>query len=101
MRQMATKSAVLALTAMTLFFVGPQLGSIDIGGDGVADVPVMVMDCGSGNNVQGARLDRQARIARAIAPFSELTCNDSGLMVRRSPANLRTAGPESLRPLRW
>lgn len=100
MRQMATKSAGIVLIAMTLFFLGPQLGSIDIDGDGVPDVPVIVLEGSSGQNSQGI-LDGQTGIAHAIAsPFSELTCNDSGLMVRRSPANLRTAAPESHKPLR-
>lgn len=101
MKRAATKSAAILLFAVTLFFVGPQLGSLDIDGDGVPDVPVLVMDGSGGQNVQARRIDAQARIARDIASlFSELARNHPGLVERRIAANLRTAGPESRTPLR-
>ena len=98
---MATKSAGILLFAITLFFVSPSLGSLDIDGDGVPDVPLIVLHGSSGQNLQAVQIDRQDRIVRGISsPVSEPTWNNSGLMVRRNEADLRTAELDSPIPLR-
>jgi len=42
MREWAATLAKILLIAITLFHVGPQLGSLDIDGDGIPDIPVVV-----------------------------------------------------------
>ena len=42
MRERAATCAKILLIAITLFSLGPQLGSLDIDGDGIPDIPVVV-----------------------------------------------------------
>jgi hypothetical protein len=101
MAQIVAKCAWILSLAVTLFFLGPQLGSLDVDGDGVPDVPVMVMHGNNDQNVQATQCDRQARIVFAIAAlFTQLTCRDLGLMKLRVSADLRTEGLHSITPLR-
>lgn len=100
MREMTNKSAAILLFAIAIFSVGPQLGSLDINGDGVPDVPVMVMNGSGGRNVELARIDEQAADLEIASLFSELTCSDSGLVEHINAANLRITGLDSLTPLR-
>lgn len=101
MREMANTSAAILLFSTALFFLGPQLGSLDIDGDGVPDVPPMVLLTSSSQHVQAEQGDGQVRIALSVAsPFSERTCDDPGLMGRRIAADLRISALELLTPLR-
>jgi hypothetical protein len=101
MKEMANTPAAILLFAIALFSLGPQLGALDIDGDGVPDVPVIAFPIGSSQNVQAEQSDGQMRIALSIAsPFSKRTCNDPALMERRIAADLRTSGLELLTPLR-
>ena len=101
MKEMANTPAAILLFAIALFSFGPQLGSLDIDGDGVPDVPLIVFPIGSNQNVQAEQSDGQERIALSIAPpLSGRTCNDRALIERRIAADLRTSGLELLTPLR-
>ena len=42
MKESVSTFAKILLIATTLFSLGPQLGSLDIDGDGIPDVPVVV-----------------------------------------------------------
>lgn len=95
MREMTNISAAILLFAIAFFSLGPQLGSLDIDGDGVPDVPVMVMNGCSGPNVEAVPIDGQTS-----SPYSELTCSDSGLVEHINAADLRIRRLESLAPLR-
>jgi len=101
MRKIATNCAWILSLAITLFFIGPQFGSLDTDGDGFPDVPVMVTHANNGQNVQPTPRGRQARINLDVArPFSDLQCHDSGPMKGRIAADLRSAGLDSVTPLR-
>ena len=101
MRKAATKFAWILSLAISLFFVGPQFGSLDTDGDGFPDVPIMVMQANNGQNVQPTQSGRQVRIALGVAqPFPHLQCHDSGPMKGRIAADLRSAGLDSVTPLR-
>lgn len=54
-RKIATISAKLLIIAITLFFAGPELGSLDIDSDGVPDVPVVIMHAGHALDVLSLR----------------------------------------------
>jgi|SRR5215471_1594440 len=98
---MAAKFAGILALAVALFFIGPQLGSIDTDGDGVPDVPVMVKHGNGDRNVQPTQSDRPNRVAVGIgSPFSELMSGDLGPTMVRAPADLRSAGLDSITPLR-
>ena len=88
-------SAAILLFAIAFFSLGPQLGSLDIDGDGVPDVPVIVMNGSSGPNVEAVRIDGQTASAN-----SELTCSDARLVEHTNAADLRITGAESLTPVR-
>jgi hypothetical protein len=101
MAQFAVKFAWILSLAVTLFFLGPQLGSLDIDGDAVPDVPIMVLHGNNDQNVQATQRDRQARIVFAIAAlFTRLTCTDLGFVKVRVFADLRLEGLHSIAPLR-
>jgi len=101
MRKLAAKFAGIVALAITLFFLGPQLGSLDIDGDGTPDVPIVVMLGNNDQTVQPTNSERPARSVFAIAsPFSQLSCSDLGLMKVRIPAALRSAGLDCIPPLR-
>lgn len=62
MRTIAASSVRIVLIAITLFVLGPQLGALDIDGDGVPDVPVVVVDRRNNNEeVQLAQNERQTK----------------------------------------
>jgi len=101
MRKITAKFAWILSLAITLFFIGPQLGSFDIDGDGVPDVPVMVMHGNNDQNVQPTQSERQARVALEVGwPFSDLPWHDPGPMKGRIAVDLRNAGLDSVTPLR-
>jgi len=98
---MAANFAGILSLAVALFFIGPQLGSIDTDGDGVPDVPVMVKHGNGDRNVQPTQSDQPNRVAVGIgSPFSELMSGDLGPTTQRAPADLRRAELDSITPLR-
>lgn len=62
MRRIAGNAAKILLFAITLFFLGPQFGSLDIDGDGVPDVPVVVLHVSNSQNVRPSPSDRHAKV---------------------------------------
>jgi len=61
MKKIATRFAMISLFSITICFSGPLLGSFDIDGDGVPDVPVMVMHASNDQNVQTTQSEGSAR----------------------------------------
>ena len=84
------------LFVVTLFFLGPQLGSLDVDGDGVPDVPIMVMR-GSDQNVQTAESDGLVVIASACL---RLVRHDLGRVERRIVVDPPGSRLDSVPPLR-
>jgi hypothetical protein len=101
MKKIATISAGILVFAIALFFIGPPLGSLDTDGDGIPDVPVMVVHVRNGQNVHPTQSDGQGRIILTIAwPFLVPTSNDLGFTHGRNTANARSAVLDSVTPLR-
>lgn len=101
MKKTSNTATAILLFTIAVFFLGPQLGSLDIDGDGVPDVPVMVMNGSSGPNVEAVGIEGQNAIEhKRVSIFSERTSNDSGLVERTNTADLRIPGLEPLTPLR-
>jgi len=96
MRKIAPTFGSVLLFVVTLFFLGPQLGSVDVDGDGVPDVPIMVMH-GSDQNVQPAESDRLVVIA---SPRLGLVSDDLGRIERRSVVDPPGSRLDSVPPLR-
>ena len=97
MRKSVATFATVLLLSLTIFFLGPQLGSLDIDGDGVPDVPVMVMLGGADLNLQTPQNNGRARIHDTMeSPFSRLTSNQRCL----TGVDLRGSMPDSVTPLR-
>ena len=61
MRTIAATVVRILLLAIGVFSLGPQFGSIDIDGDGVPDVPAIVLHRSNNQNVEAPRDDNQAR----------------------------------------
>jgi len=98
MSDIATTCAKILLLAIALFFLGPQLGSLDIDSDGVPDVPVMVMHTGS-QNVQASKIDGQARIVLAAASRFDQIGSDPEVLKRNFGPTLIVGLPDSITPL--
>jgi hypothetical protein len=100
MRKIAASCSQILLCAITLFFVGPQLGSLDTDGDGIPDVPVVLMDCNN-QKVQAATSDDgQTRIGLATTLlFLELKCSDLAPMKGRIVLEPRSSRLELVAPL--
>jgi hypothetical protein len=84
MRERASTFAKILVIAITLFSLGPQLGSIDVDGDGIPDVPVVVTHVSSHLNLHLLR--RNGRLK--IVPVREMSVwrlprNDSQLFPRK------------------
>jgi hypothetical protein len=98
MRKVAASFATILLCAINLFFLGPALGSLDVDGDGVPDIPVMVIH---GKNNQNVRRPQSDRVGLATAsPFLGLICNDAVLMKTRIVVEPRGSRLDSVVPLR-
>lgn len=67
MRRIAASSARIVLVAITLFVLGPQFGALDTDGDGVPDVPLMVVDPRNDQEAKLQRSDRKTKIDLATA----------------------------------
>lgn len=77
MRRIAANLVATLLFAIALFFFGPQLGSLDIDGDGIPDVPVMVMHGSARQEVQLPQSSNQTKVGLATAsPFVGLMSHD-------------------------
>jgi hypothetical protein len=101
MRKIAANFAAILLFAITLFFLGPQFGSLDIDGDGIADVPVMVMHKNDHQKVHLPQSKSQTKVGLATAsPFLGLMCNDVVLMKERIVVEPRGTKLDSVVPLR-
>jgi hypothetical protein len=100
MRKTAPIFAQILLYTIILFFLGPQFGALDIDGDGVPDVPVMLTG-GNGQNVQLAHSDDgQTKVGLATAsPFLELMSRDLVSMKRRIMVEPRGSRLDSVVPL--
>jgi hypothetical protein len=98
MRKVAASFATILLFAITLLFLGPPLGSLDVDGDGVPDIPVMVIHGKNNHNVRRPQSDRVG-FATASA-FLGLMCNDTVLMKARIVVEPRGSRLDSVVPLR-
>ena len=84
MRKIAASVVKILLLSVGLFSLGPQFGSLDIDGDGVSDVPVIILDGGCNQNVQAQRGDRLNKVRLAeTSPFLAPMCNDQVLVKAR------------------
>ena len=97
MKTIAATFAKVLLFSLTVFFLGPQLGSLDTDGDGLPDVPVMVMHASMDKNVRTAQSDRLARVHATESPFSGMIWDEPGAN-GRIPVYVRMTAPHS--PLR-
>lgn len=101
MRRIAVNFAAILLFAIILFFLGPQFGSLDTDGDGVPDVPVMVVHRSARQEVQLAQSNNQTKVGLAGAsPFVGLTCHDMVLVEERTLVEPRGSKLDSVVPLR-
>jgi hypothetical protein len=84
MRERASTFAKILVIAITLFSLGPQLGSLDVDGDGIPDVPVVVTHVSSHLNLHLLRHNGRLKIVgvREMS-FWRLTRNDSQLFSRQ------------------
>jgi len=97
MRKIAPTLGRVLLFVVPLFFLGPQLGSVDIDGDGVPDVPIMVTHGSTCQNVQPPKSDRLVMIAPTC---QGLVRDDLGPIERRIVLDPRGSRLDSVRPLR-
>ena len=100
-RKIATISAKLLIIAITLFFVGPELGSLDIDSDGVPDVPVVIMQAGHALNVLSLRKRQQETVMfTSRTSFLELRLVDLELIRTRLAFDLKGFTQPSAAPIR-
>jgi len=101
MKELASTLAKILLIAITLFSLGPQLSSLDIDGDGIPDVPVVVTYVTSHLNLHLWR--HNARLKNAPGrerSFWRLTRNDSRFFPRQLVIELRGYNAQLVNPLR-
>ena len=97
MRGIATSVAKILLLAMMLFFSGPLLGSLDVDGDGLPDVHVVVAQCGDYHLSQTA----ESTLPTGIDPSMESpVSNDPELKHGRINVYLPRTASDSVQPLR-
>jgi len=97
MREIATSVAQILLLAMMLFFSGPLLGSLDVDGDGLPDVHVVVAQCGDYHLPQNA----ESTLPTGIDPAVESSVsNDPELKHGRINVYLPRTTSDSVKPLR-
>jgi hypothetical protein len=100
MRKIAAGTAKILAFAITLFFLGPQFGSLDIDRDGVPDVPVVVLHRSNNQRVRPTRSIGQTEIAFAAASLFGPLCNDSVPMKLGIVEEPRDSRVDSIVPLR-
>jgi len=72
--------ARILLFGIALFFIGPQVGSLDTDGDGVPDVPVIAVDALNTQNPGAAQRDGQVSTRAASGSlFLDFTNKNPGL----------------------
>ena len=101
MKQSASTFAKILLIAVTLFSLGPQLGSLDIDGDGIPDVPVVVAHVSSHLKLHLWRDNGRPRVVpvREMS-FWRLTRNDSRLFPGQLVSELCGSSAQRVNPLR-
>ena len=101
MKESASTFAKILLIAITLFSLGPQLGSVDIDGDAIPDVPVVVTHVSSPLSLHLSRNNGGSKIVpvREMS-FWRLTRNDSRLFPRQLVIELRGYNAQLVNPLR-
>ena len=101
MKEGASIFGKLLLIAVTLFSLGPQLGSLDIDNDGIPDVPVVVTHVSSHLKLHLWRDNGRPRVVpvREMS-FWRLTRNDSRLSPRQLVIELRSDIAQLVNPLR-
>jgi hypothetical protein len=101
MKENASTFAKILLIAITLFSLGPQLGSLDIDGDGIPDVPVVVTHVSSHLKFHLWRDNGRPRVVpvREMA-FWRLARNDSLLFPRHFVIELGGYNAQLVNPLR-
>ena len=96
MREIATSVAKILLLAMMLFFSGPLLGSLDVDGDGLPDVPVVVTGCDYHLSETA-----ESTLPTGIDPSIESSVsNDPELKHGRINVYLPRTASDSVKPLR-
>lgn len=101
MRRLAANIAAILLFAIGLFFLGPQLGSLDIDGDGIPDVPVMVMHGNARQEVQSSQNNSHTKVDLATtSPFVGSICHDIVLVKERFVVKPRGSNLDSAVRLR-
>ena len=80
MRSTKNSIAGILLFGIALFFIGPQVGSLDTDSDGVPDVPVIAVHAMNTQNMGAAPRDRQGSTRGASASmFLDVTSKNPGL----------------------
>lgn len=101
MRGLAANIVAILLFAIGLFFLGPQLGSLDIDGDGIPDVPVVVMHGNARQEVQLSQSNSHTKVGLATAsPFVGSIWHDAVLMKEEILVELPGSKLDSVVPLR-
>ena len=100
MRKIAASVVHILLLSVGLFSLGPQFGSLDIDGDGVSDVPVIVLHAGSSQNVQAQRGNRLNKVGLAEASRFLAPMRNDEVLIKASLAEPRGPFLESALLLR-
>ena len=100
MSRAAKSVARILLVVTTLFFIGPQLGSLDIDGDGVPDVPVIAVHAMKDQNLRPPRGIRQVTILLAKASLYLALTGNGGLGPKGSIVIDQGVEPDRVAPLR-
>ena len=80
MEKIVNSIARILLFGIALFFIGPQVGSLDTDGDGVPDVPVIAVHAMNTHNMGAAPRDRQVSIRSVSASlFLDFASQNPGL----------------------
>jgi hypothetical protein len=99
MKENASTFAKILLIAITLFSLGPQLGSLDIDGDGIPDVPVVVTHVGSHLKLHLWQDKGRPRVVPEMS-FWRPKQNDSRLFPRHLVIELGGYNTQLVNPLR-
>src|SRR5215469_5985364 len=101
MKKSASIFAKTLLIAMMFFALGPQLGSLDIDGDGISDVPVVVTNISSHLKLHPWPDNGRPRVVlvREMS-FWGVMRNDSRLFPKQPVIELRGDNVQLVNPLR-
>ena len=101
MRERTATFAKILLIATTLFSLGPQLGSLDIDGDGIPDVPVVVTHVSGPLTLHLSRNNGGSKIVPVRdALLWRFARNDSRFSPRRLVVELQGYNAQLINPLR-